>query len=330
MFFDNEEKVKKTNEKIKRENMDEMYAYGYKENKSTFLNTPEYDKLLLEFIKNKNLFIYNFDLPSRTTKVIRKNANKGLLMQIGDIDRNVLYNGNCKKLVYDFEGKTGQKLDKTCIDEFIQFAVKASSQVDVTKIPIEWDSDQTRNAFEGTFYYYTNYMENTEALKRCPVISFGLKMVNQNDDLGSPTLAHEMTHALVNRNKGIIENLKNVEVLSIYMELVVAYELDETGSLLHKMMLSRLQSLKNDMLNSYKDVYNGYFPFTEYIDSSLYAFSLFEKYKNGSEKVRKAIRKEINKTLLGKRTLEDTLQVLDASQKEGSQIIQDYVKKIMK
>ena len=160
--------------------------------------------------------------------------------------------------------------------------------------------------------------------------SFGLKMVNQNDDLGSPTLAHEMTHALVNRNKGIIENLKNDEVLSIYMELVVAYELDETGSLLHKMMLSRLQSLKNDMLNSYKDVYNGYLPFTNYIDSSLYAFSLFEKYKNGSEKVRKAIRKEINKTLLGKRTLEDTLQVMDASQKEGSQIIQDYVKKLMK
>ncbi len=327
MFFDNEKKIKEENEKTIREMEKEMALTGCNEFDSTFFYTTEYERLVSTFIKSRKVRIYDFELPSRTTKFIRENANKALIMQTGDIDRTVLYLEDNKRIVYDFEGTYQTKLDKSNIDEFIKFIRKNAIKKDVTKLPISWKTSKER---DGAIRSLSIYPDDISVIKKYPIISTGITLTNQQDDLGSVVLVHEMTHALVDRYKGNIRNILHIELLSIYMELVAAYELDSTHQLARIAILSRLQNLKNNIITAYKDTYNGYMPKMTYIDSTLYAFSLFEKYRNGSDKIREMIRKEINEIFLGNQVLEDVLEKFGVTQKEGSQIIQGYVKKLMK
>ena len=175
-------------------------------------------------------------------------------------------------------------------------------------------------------------IDDIEFLEKHPIISCGIVLANQNDDLGSAVLVHEMTHSLIDRHKGIIENRLHNEILSIYMELLSANELDKSGKLLNYALLDRLQSLKSNILSLNLNSFNGYKDIENqtYTDSALYAFNLFENYITASDKSRKSITKEINKTLSGDRLLEETLEKLDITEEEGSHIIRGYVKKLMK
>ena len=156
-------------------------------------------------------------------------------------------------------------------------------------------------------------------------------MINQNDDFGTTVLVHEMAHALVDRNKGIIRNILHDEVISIYLELVAAYELDPSGQLLEIEIINRLQNLKNNIITTEQQKYNGEIPSSDnYIDSCLYAFNLFEIYRKSSSKARKSVRNEINKTLSGNRLLEETLEKLNVTEEEGSKIIRKQIKKVLK
>ena len=330
MFFDNEEQVKRTNERINKENINEMALYGATENSTDFFETKEFERLLIDFIRSKHQYIYNFNLPSRTTKIIREQANKALIMQTEDIDRKVLYVDGNMRLVQDFEGEFGVKLDDSNSDEFIKYIKKHAKKKEVTALPIKWSENNHRNGSSVVMQVFSG--DKIAIIKKLPVISTGIEMLNQTDDLGSSVLVHEMTHALVNRHKGIIENRLHRELLSIYMELVAAYELDKSGKFLEIATIDRIQEIKNEIMSLHQNAYNGYImdAGAKYIDSSLYAFALFEQDRSASDTARKALRKEINKTFSGDRTLEDTLAKLDITEEEGSHIIRGHIKTLMK
>lgn len=327
MFFDNEEDIKEQNEADQEDLEKTMALYGYTENSTPFFETKSYEKLVIDYIRNNQKNKFNLNLPPRTIKFLRDEANRIILDQTGSLDRKVLYLEEDHRLIYDFTAEHGE-LTIEKYDDFIKYLRKKARKREVTTLPIKWTVSSNRN---GTSRIYQEYPEELELIKKYPIISTGIHMKNQNDDIGTTVLVHEMTHALVDRHKGIIKNYLHDEILSIYLELVTAYELDQTGQLLEIAAKYRLLNLKNSIFTSQQQRFNGLLPDGEnYIDSSLYAFALFEIYRNSSNNARKAIREEINKTLSGNRQLEDTLQVLDITEEEGSKIMRHHIKTILK
>ena len=67
---------------------------------------------------------------------------------------------------------------------------------------------------------------------------------------------HEMTHALVNRNKGIVKNMLLNEMLPMFMEKVASYDLN--NELLDKVILNRLLSTKRALDNIDNSKNNSY------------------------------------------------------------------------
>lgn len=327
MFFDNEAEIKVQNEQDQEDLKSEMALYGYIENNTDFFETKNYERLILDFIKNKQKYNSNFQLPPRTINYLRKEANKLIIDQTGSLNRKVLYLEEDQRLIYDFTAEHGD-ITQENYDEVIKYIKKKARKREVTTLPIRWFTSTNRNGMSRIYHEYPN---NIEFIKKFPIISTGISMINQNDDLGITVLVHEMTHALIDRNKGIIKNILHDEVLSIYFELVAAYELDQTEKLLDITAKFRLLNLKNNILTSQQQIFNGETPDGEnYIDSCLYAFNLFEIYKKSSSNARKSIREEINKTLSGSRGLEDTLDVLGVTEEEGNEIIRKQIKTLLR
>ena len=327
MFFDNEANVIEHNarETEKREKL--MALYGHSECENAFFDTKAYEQLLLTMTKNRQPRFYNFGLVPRSTKLIRSTANQFITSKTQGINTKIPYLDNQERVIYDFISEYGE-IDETKFEQLLNYLKKYIQKKEVTSLPINWRLDDYRNGYAATI---KEYFPSLDFISRFPVVSNGIKLINQNDHIGTTVLVHEMTHALVDRNKGIINNMLNNEVLSIYMELVAAYEIDSSGNLLNIAKTLRLQNLKNDILHKNINNYNGYLnEGDDYIISTLLAFDLFEKYHSSSEEVRKIITKEINKTLSGERQLEDTLQKLEVTEEQGSIIVKENVKKLMK
>ncbi|MBQ9011880.1 MAG: hypothetical protein IJ093_04450 [Bacilli bacterium] len=328
MLFDNERKIKSENEKAEHEIEITSALYGYAGHESAFFETKAYEKLLMEFLKSKQSRIYNFGLPALPIKLIRENANKFLVSKTEGIDRRVLYLPNDESILYEFALNHGE-LDTSNYDEFIKFIKRKALKKDVINLPIRWRLNDSRN---GTAHVCAIHLDDIEFIKKVPIISTGITLINQNDILGSTALVHEMTHALIDKHKGIVRNNLHAELLTIYMELLAAYEIDTSGQLLDITILNRLQSLKNNILENYLNQYNGHNTIGQkvYIISSLYAFNLFETYKGASDSLRKSITIEINQTLSGNRQLEDTIEVIGANEEKGSEMIRKHIKRLMK
>lgn len=329
IYFDNEADVCQTNAILTDEIEKDSALYGYTSNETDFFETREHERMFIDFIRSKQQQIYNYGLPLRTTKLIREQANKIIKMQLAGVDTRVLYIEYDAAPIIDFEAETGQKIDENLIDEFIKYLKKRARKKEVTSIKPEWGEDRGRNGCSAIFSLFP---EDLEIMQKWPIICTGFTLVNQNDDLSSTVLVHEMVHALVDRHKGVIENRLHSELLSIYMELVAAYELDTSGTLLNIQTISRLQSLKENLISQYYNDYVGIMRNQEsiYIDSSLYAFALFEQYKNASDTARESLRREINEVFNGNRTLEETLERLSITEAEGSDIIRGHVKTLLK
>lgn len=326
MFFDNEEEIFQQNESYKENLEGEMALYGYEEKDTSFFDTKYYERLVIDFMRNKHKYINNFHLQPRTISFLRKSANNIIIDQTGSIDRKVLYLENDQRLIYDFTAEHG-KITEATQDEFLRYIKKKAKKREVTTLPIKWITSTNRN---GSSKIYPECTDDIDFIKKFPIISTGINMINQNDDIGITVLVHEMTHALIDRHKGIIKNILHDEILSIYLELVSAYEIDPTGKLLEITAKYRLLNLKNNIFTSEHQKFNELIPEGEnYIDSCLYAFNLFEIYRNSSTNARNSIKEEINKTLSGERILEDTLQLLDVTEEEGSKIIRGHIKTLL-
>lgn len=323
MLFDNEEEIIEQNEQNNEDLEKKMALFGYTEYETEYFDTKEFDKLKIEFIKNKTPKIYDYKLMPRKTKFIKDLATKMLLEQIDNIDRKVLYINEDSRAYYDF--KAIYEEEKETYEYLIKTIKRIAKKRDITNLPIKWQLGTGRNALVNTLLPFS---QDLNILDKFPIVCTGIEMINENDDLAVTVLVHEMTHALLNRNKGIISNAMHDEILSIYMELLTAFEMDETGTVYNKALLSRLQNLKDIIIGYIDSEFNG-LEIKEgenYIISSLYAFNILDIYQNSSQKKRNAIKREIQKTLSGERLLEETLDILEANEKDGSKIIRKHLK----
>ncbi|MBR3198724.1 MAG: hypothetical protein IKG27_01770 [Bacilli bacterium] len=332
MIYDNEEIVMKANEHTKNIIKKELAIGGFKKFDYPFLNTREYERLLIDMTKSKKTRCRNARLNSETMSEINKKGKLFISTVTEDINTKIPYlNTKDDSLEIHFLEKNEENTinDNNYID-FMNFVLKKSKKTDIIKIPIEYFGKKGKNGWSVTYLPYRESID-LNILGEAPYISMGIGMENQGDELSFSVLVHEYTHTLINRHKGIVENYANDELLSIFMELLSAHEQDQDGRLLNAALISRLEAIRKNIIKLNLEKQDGYLPDIKavYINSTIYAIDLLDMYIRTSIKGKKAILNEIKKTLVGERTLEETLIKLDASEERGSQIIRTKVKTLL-
>ena len=172
-------------------------------------------------------------------------------------------------------------------------------------------------------YYYgnvslcTNISDNPEFLKHMKIFFKSIELGHKTNDMTGVCYVHEIVHTQLESIKGIVKDYYNSELLSIFMELVYAYEkgvvlLRETLKNRINMFLTEFHSLYN-FLNSKDITEDGLWHNViacKYIVSTVKAFHLFCNYYVGDDIEKNNILWEIQSVFSGRKSLEDVLDIL--------------------
>lgn len=135
-------------------------------------------------------------------------------------------------------------------------------------------------------------------------------------ELTTLSYTHELTHSQVNHIPGLIEDYNNIEVLSIFLELLNAYEISDSLLKIHDFYrLDELSSLIEQLIryqnNKEKSIQETLIEETSYVKSTIKAYKLFFLYLKGNDKIRKEILNNIQKIFNQEKTLESVLSLFD-------------------
>ena len=232
---------------------------------------------------------------SVSPKNISKQSRKIITSLFSDLNRDVRiiavneYQQLTMKLAYG----------KMSIEEYLQTLQRKSFRSDAVNVPINFAG--TRTCIYGETIKPLSLVDDDSFLERLPILVSGYNIGSINlSRLGIITHLHEVTHALLERNKGSVRDYYKAEMLSILMEKISADEIDKTSVLLSKQNIFRYENLKQSLENSNDDSH-------KYLLSTLLAEVLFDKYKNGNETYKNHLLVQISKVLDGKLVLEDML-----------------------
>ena len=228
-------------------------------------------------------------------KNIAKQSRKIITSLFPDLNRDVRiiaineYQQAALKLAYG----------KMSIEEYLETLQRKSFRGDAVNVPITFAD--THTCIYGETVKPLSLVDDNSFLERLPILLSGYNIGSINlSRLGIITHLHEVTHALLERNKGSVKDYYKSEMLSILMEKIAADEIDKTSILLSKQNIFRYENLKQSLENSNDDSH-------KYLLSTLLAEILFNKYKNGNETYKNHLLAQISKILDGKLVLEDML-----------------------
>lgn len=272
-----------------------LKVYGYKKLDKSYLSKKS-------VIDTKSV-IKELELPDTSlihdTGVNYKNINKQsrriLINLFPDLNRDVrvIAINDYHKLMLKAQ------TDTISLNEYLKSLHKASYRVDATNVPITFDSNY--HCTIAKTIKPLALLDNDSYLESLPIYVSGFNMGSiQLSRLGVITHLHEITHTLLERNKGSVEDYYKSEMLSILMEKIAALEIDQTSVLLSKQNIYRYENLKRSIDYNDNDTH-------KYLLSTLLAEELFDKYKNGTEAYKHHILAQIHKVLSGELVLEDML-----------------------
>lgn len=166
--------------------------------------------------------------------------------------------------------------------------------------------------------------------KETPIYMESIYLGDKYDKLSIGTYMHEITHALLDRHKGVVENYYNDEFLSIFMEKVSVDQIDTSSNnfLVKCSEVYRLANVKKLLgkVDMYKESSPNYKDSLKYIQSSLYAGILFDKYSKATDVQKKAVLDQIKLVLNGKIKLNDFIKNQQLTI-EGEEVF-EYIDKI--
>ena len=190
--------------------------------------------------------------------------------------------------------------NKLSTDEYISELIKKSTTLDVFNAPISFVD--THTCQYGETVKPLGLIDDQTYLNNVPIMISGFNLGSKKiSRLAVITHLHEITHALLERNKGSVRDYYKAEMLSILMEKIAADEIDKTSVLLSKQNIFRYESLKNSIKENCDDDTH------KYLLSTLLAEALFNKYLNGNETYKNHLLAQIQMVLEGKLVLEDML-----------------------
>ena len=166
--------------------------------------------------------------------------------------------------------------------------------------------------------------------KETPIYMESIYLGDKYDKLSIGTYMHEITHALLDRHKGVVENYYNDEFLSIFMEKVSVDQIDTSSNnfLVKCSEVYRLANVKKLLgkVDMYKESSPNYKDSLKYIQSSLYAGILFDRYSKATDVQKKAVLDQIKLVLNGKIKLNDFIKNQQLTI-EGEEVF-EYIDKI--
>ena len=168
--------------------------------------------------------------------------------------------------------------------------------------------------------------------KNTPVYIESITLGDKYDKLSIGTYIHEITHALIDRHKGVVENYYNDEFLTIFMEKVAIDRVDTSPDkfLVKCSETYRLANVKDLLtdLDNYQEGTSKYEDSLKYIQSSLYAGILFERYSNANDIEKQNILNQIKSVLNGREKVKNIIknQKLSIENEE----VFEYINKVEK
>ena len=200
------------------------------------------------------------------------------------------------------------------IDEVVKIYNNSAKYISPFKLPITYDKE---NIFDGKLVTQVLCRQDgdQEYLKDLKLFFEKIELPKVTTDLSVPSYIHEITHALVETHKGNIQEYYNLEVLSIFNELLYAYLTNK--DMYYILLGNRLNNVYYTFNNIFqynngeiKDEDYSEFDFhsdIKYLLSTLKAYELLYKYITNHEPTRSYLMHQARRTLGGRRTVEDFL-----------------------
>ena len=205
--------------------------------------------------------------------------------------------------------------------ELIDYYNSLATLVDPYRIPIKYTDDSD----EGLLLVQTIPIEDDDGktLKVYGMIDVFFKKYSfgkKNQLNYSTSLTHEVTHTQLESNKGIIRDFYNGEVISIFNELLQAYNTNQ--ELFLKLLANRVYVNSIECIRIFHprtDEFHRALAF-RYVYSALKAFELLELYINGNSGIKREIISSIQSNFDGDNLVEDTLSRFDITTRSCTSI----------
>lgn len=210
------------------------------------------------------------------------------------------------------------------------FKIEKQGDIHPFALPIkqEKDTDEFYGSLNEVIFF-------TEPFKTIYYKSISLS--SNITELSKLAYTHEIAHSQLNHVRGLIKEYYNTEVISIFLELVHAFELSDGEYLLSAHDSIRLTELKYiiDELKKYYDrrhepeIKKVLLEGSLYLQSTLQAYNLFIKYYNSPLTIKKEILSGIQSLFEQKHTLEELLSRFDVSFESSinKEIIHQYIRR---
>lgn len=197
------------------------------------------------------------------------------------------------------------------VESLLQIYNRQGQYVSPFNLPLKYTKDRK---FYGLLALQSAFYEDKEFLKNMNIALKYIELSKNIHILTPSCYLHEIMHAELVSNKGCIVDFNNSELLSIFMELVYAFEAT-TEEALRTIEVDKINYFLIEFDNLFKYYYENEGSITEfealmtskYVSSTLKALTLFQIYYDGSIAVKKEIFAFIQSILNGNITLEDML-----------------------
>ena len=175
-------------------------------------------------------------------------------------------------------------------------------------LPINYVEDSSNHA---SLQISTPSKYNKELLKDLNIYFLGINLSYNITDKLIPIYIHEIVHTQLESNKGIVTDIKNREVLSIFIELLYTYQHNKNkyeyflNQRLNELMSNFNRVCKYIFQNKEKDT--CYVIILSYLVSTIKALKLLDTYLNSNKLVKKEIMKSIQNVFDADNSLEEFL-----------------------
>ena len=204
------------------------------------------------------------------------------------------------------------------IAELIRLYNASGTLISPFKVPIRYVD---KSYLYGTISFQIPNILEDDFLKQINLFVRWIELSKQTTIFSPVSYIHEIMHLELTRIKGSITNYLHSELLSIFIELVYAYENNQDGILLRQVLINRLNYFLYEFDNLFKYYYEKEKGIDEYqasisskyLVSILMALNLFDLYTHSPNSIKKEIINKIQQVLDGHKKLEDILNELDIS-----------------
>ncbi len=198
--------------------------------------------------------------------------------------------------------------------EFIDYYNYSSIKIDPFLLPVHFmETDFYNGSLVVLPEPLSNEKDFSEILNKINIYFEKILLPKLNTSMTAVTYIHEIAHTQLASKKGIIRDYYNMEVLSIFIELLYAFELDantfqfDLVDRINQLLVSyySMYLYENSIDDDYDDY--DYCANSQYLLSTLKAFSLFKLYLLGSNKQKNEILRYCQNVFDADQSLEELL-----------------------